>query len=119
MLSRSRYRRAGRFDATALGLLLALLAALGISVAPSARADVDPVVVAYTAAYGGIVCQVLDQGHDTTAGMLGIGQAIIEDGLSPYQAGQVLALSVTEICPRYTPLLRQFIARYSQARAIA
>lgn len=118
MFTRSRYRRAGRFDATALGLLLALLAALGITVAPAARAQPDPVVIAYAAHFGGIVCQVLDE-HDTTAGMLGIGQAIMEDGLSAYQAGQVLALSVTEICPRHTGLLREFVARYSQAKAIA
>ena len=113
MMSYSRYRRAGRMDATALALLLTLLAALGVLAAPNAKADNDPVVYAYAAQYGGIVCQVLDD-HTSVSGMLGIGEAIMEDGLTAYQAGQVLAVSVTEICPRHTGLLMRFVNTFSQ-----
>ena len=45
--------------------------------------------------------------HATVAGVYGIGQGIVEEsGLSHYQAGQVIGLSVAEICPRHTGLMR-------------
>lgn len=111
LFSRSRFRRANIMDTLAVSLLVVMLAALGwlyaIAWAPSAKADVtDPQVIAFTAVYGGIVCDVLDD-HATVAGVYGIGQGIVEEsGLSDYQAGQVIGLSVAEICPRHTGLMR-------------
>lgn len=115
MFSHSRFRRAGIMDTLTVGLLVALLTLLGwlyaIAWAPSAKADVtDPAVIAYTAAFGGIVCDVLDS-HDSFPGIYGIAQGIHEDsGLSMFQAGQVIGLSVAEICPRHTGLIQRFIA---------
>lgn len=114
MFSRSRFRRAGILDTLTVGLLVVVLAALGylylVAYAPTAKADVtDPQVIAFTAAFGGVVCSVLDDGHATPAGVYGISQGIVEEsGLSYYQAGQVIGLSVAEICPRHLAPVKAF-----------
>ena len=120
IFNRSRFRRAKFMDAIAVTLLMALMAMLGVVVfAASAKAD-DSRAYAYAATYGGVVCEVLDDGHDSVAGLVGIGRAIMEDGLTAYEAGQVLAISVTEICPWHTDVLDRFIGVYGRsARQIA
>lgn len=116
LFSRSRFRRAGIMDTLAVALLVVLLTLLGwlyaIAWAPSAKADVtDPQVIAFTAAFGGVVCSVLDDGHATPDGVYGISQGIVEEsGLSYYQAGQVIGLSVAEICPQHSGLMRLIAA---------
>jgi hypothetical protein len=111
--ARSRERKARLYDRLAVALLLLLCAALGVIgftlAVPHAKADVDNVVVAYSAHYGGAVCSVLDE-FPSENGILGIGKSIIEDGLTGYQAGQVLYLSVSDVCPRHMGLLRAFAA---------
>jgi hypothetical protein len=112
LVSHSRRRKAGWMDAVAVALLMALMAALGVVVfAASAKADVDNVVFAYTQVYGSAVCETLDDGHDSVDGLTGILRSIVGDGLTPHQAGQVVAMSVTDSCPQYTPLLRAYVAR--------
>lgn len=115
LFSVSRERRASRMDALAVALLMLLMAALGCIVmlasAPHAKADVDPEAYAYAAHYASAVCATLDD-YPTVNGMLGIMSAITDDGLSDYQAGQVVGLSVTEACPRYIYLLDLFVAKY-------
>jgi hypothetical protein len=109
-LSQSRERKARLYDRLAVALLLVLCAALGciaLILATPAKADTDPVVVAYSAHYGGAVCSVLDE-FPSENGILGIGTSIMEDGLTGYQAGQVLYLSVSDVCPRHMGLLRAF-----------
>jgi hypothetical protein len=44
--------------------------------------------------------------------MVGIMAAIQQQGLPAYQAGEVMALSVAELCPQYTYLLRAFVTKY-------
>ncbi len=111
---RSRYRRARIYDGLAVALLLALMAALGVVVfAASARADIDPDVRAYAYEYGPAVCSTLDAGHATFDGLIGIGQAIVEQGLTAEQAGQVIGYSVTKLCPRHSDLVAAFVRRYS------
>ena len=44
--------------------------------------------------------------------MTGIGQAITEDGLTLDQAGEVMWMSVANICPEHTSLLMRYAARY-------
>lgn len=72
LFSRSRFRRARIMDGLAVSLLLILMAAFGciaVMLSPQAKADVtDPQVIAFTAAFGGVVCSVLDDGHATPAG---------------------------------------------------
>jgi hypothetical protein len=121
LFTRSRERRARRMDRLAVALLMLLMAALGCVVllasAPHAKADVDNVVFAYANTYGSAVCETLDDGHDSVDGLTGIMRSIIGDGLTPRQAGQVVAISVTDSCPQYTPLLRAFIASSKAAVA--
>ena len=112
-LNSSRYRRAGILDAIAVLLLMALMAALGVIVyAASAKADVDGAALAYAERYGGAVCSTLDSGYASFAGIIGIVQAIEHDGLSAYQAGEVVSLSVINLCPQYDGLLARFINAY-------
>ncbi len=84
-----------------------------ISLAPAAEAEVtDPMVVDYARQYGsGVVCATIDSTIDkysADAVFLGIGQVIIEDGLTAYQAGQVLYMSVDAYCPLHMGALMQF-----------
>ena len=90
----------------------ALTVAAAVTLAPTAAAD-EPstVVVAYAATFGGVVCNVLDD-YPTTSGVLGVAQAIQSDGLSSYEAGQVIGLSVAEICPRHMGLILRFADSY-------
>jgi len=76
--------------------------------AAPAKADVDSASVAYAATYGEAVCSVLDE-YPNFAGIVGVGKAIHEDGLSMRQAGAVIGLSVQEICPRHSELLEAFV----------
>ena len=113
--SRSRFRRAKIMDAIAVALLMALMAAIGCIVvlasAPTAKADSDSEAYAYAAHYAGAVCAVLDD-YPNVNGMLGIMAAITDDGLSNYQAGQVVGISIAETCPRYGYLVDLFVSRY-------
>jgi len=94
-------------------IIPAALALAAVITAPTASAD-EPstTVVAYAATFGGIVCDVLDDYPTTPSGVLGIAQAIQDDGLSAYEAGQVIGLSVAEICPRHMRELQRFIDIY-------
>lgn len=97
-------------------IIPAALALAAVTTAPTASAD-EPstTVVAYAATFGGIVCDVLDD-YPTPSGVLGIAQAIQDDGLSSYEAGQVIGLSVAEICPRHTALMLRFANAYGGSR---
>jgi hypothetical protein len=85
-----------------------------IHLAPAAKAEVaDPMVVDYARQYGsGVVCATIDSTinkYSADAVFLGIGRVIIEDGgLTGYQAGQVLYMSVDAYCPRHMGVLMQF-----------
>lgn len=113
LFSVSRERRARRMDALAVGLLLIVMAAFGcvvVLLSPQAKADSDDdwvAAYAYAATYGSAVCETLDS-YPSHAGIYGIADAITDDGLTYYQAGQVIAVSVTEICPRHTALVKSF-----------
>jgi hypothetical protein len=94
--------------AYAAGLITGTVLMAGASIAaPSAKADVDGAAVAYAAAFGSIVCEVLDE-YPSFGGIEGIAQAVVEDGLSSYQAGEVIYLAVDEICPRHMPLVMSY-----------
>jgi len=106
-----------RADRGPVAMLMACSALLGAAVyfsAPARADDNDSVVYAYTATFGGIVCSTLDE-YPSFAGIMGIGQAMIEDGLTGYQAGQVIATSAIEICPRHIALVRSFADSHSGA----
>ena len=105
--------RPGTLTAFSCGVAAGGLLAAAVLFAVPAKADPDNAAIAYTAAFGGAVCDTLDD-YPTFNGILGIGKAIIEDGLTAEQAGGVIALSITDICPRHTGLLVRFINTYGQ-----
>lgn len=112
LFGRSRFRRAKVYDGLAVGLLMVLMAALGVVVfAASAKAEPDSDALAYAAEYGPAVCSVLDD-YPSVSGMLGIMQAIVEDGMTEYQAGQVVGISIYRLCPEYDYLAEKFMRRY-------
>lgn len=118
LFSVSRERRARRLDALAVALLMILMAAFGCIVmmlsTPQAKADPDSMVYAYAATFGSAVCETLDS-YPSFGGIYGIADSITDDGLTFYQAGQVIAVSVMEICPRHTALVKSFAAAGSYA----
>lgn len=120
LFSVSRERKARRMDALAVALLMIVMAAFGVIVmllsTPQAKADPDSMVYAYAASFGGAVCETLDA-HPSFGGIYGIADAITDDGLTYYQAGQVIAVSVMEICPRHTALVKSFAASSAGSHA--
>jgi hypothetical protein len=102
--------------AFSLGIVAgAFITAATFSAIP-ARADTDSAVYAYAASFGGIVCSTLDE-YPSFSGIIGIGEAISTDGLSMHQAGQVIAVSVIEICPRHLALVKAFVNSNTGAAA--
>lgn len=97
--------RANIFRAAALAGIVAVFAA------PAATAEPSSLVVAYTAHYGGVVCDVLDQ-YPSISGVLGVMQGVQNDGFTAYESGEIVGLSVAEICPRHTGLMLRFIDVY-------
>ena len=110
------YLKAKLLDALGVTLLMVFMAALGCAVlilsSPKAKADVDDAAYAYAAVFGDAVCSTLDT-YSSFDGHLGIAKAITKDGLSSYQAGEVIQISVTEICPRHQRLLDRFVSVYA------
>ena len=100
--------------AYALGIISgSFLTAATLTFTFPVKADVDRVVVAYAAQYAGAVCTTLDE-YPTIDGVYGIGLSIMEDGLTAYQAGQVIGLSVLEVCPRHIALMQNFASAADQ-----
>ena len=95
--------------AFALGLVCGAFLTAGIVAATPAKAD--PTTLAYTAVMGEIVCSTLSE-FPAFSGVTGIGQAIAEDGLTLDQAGEVMWMSVANLCPEHTSLLMRYAARY-------
>ena len=120
LFSVSRERKARRMDALAVALLMIVMAAFGVIVmllsTPQAKADPDSMVYAYAASFGGAVCETLDA-YPSFGGIYGIADSIADDGLTYHQAGQVIAMSVMEICPRHTALVTSFAASVAGSHA--
>jgi hypothetical protein len=81
----------------------------GIVAAIPAKAD--STTLAYTSVMGEIVCSTLTE-FPAFSGITGIGKAITEDGLTLDQAGEVMWMSVANLCPEHTSLLMRYAARY-------
>jgi hypothetical protein len=105
--------RTSTVRAFALGICTgSLIAAATIIVAAPAKADPDRVSLDYAQRYGWAVCATLDD-FPSFAGVVGVGESINDDGLSWRQAGYVLAVSVSDRCPRHLALLKAFAAQDS------
>jgi hypothetical protein len=94
----------------ALGVITgSFITAGGVLLAGEAQADTDRLVYAYAAQFGTAVCMTLDD-FPSIDGVLGVAAGIVSDGLSTFQAGRVIYLSVQDTCPRHMPLLQRFMA---------
>ena len=71
-----------------------------------AKAD-QPTVEQYVGANGPRVCKVLDA-FPNFDGIGGIADAIVAEGFSYYQAGEIEALSVITFCPKHLDLMRRY-----------
>ena len=117
LLTPGRERKARVMDGLAVGLLMALMAALGCAVlvmsAPKAKADdIDAISVAYAAHYADAICGTL-AGHPTNNGVQGIIAAIREDGLTNLQAAGAVVLAVSDVCPAQQYVLERFADRWA------
>lgn len=108
-----RPRRARAWDRFLVSMTAGALGAAAVLFASEAQADV---VTDYVAANARIVCLVLDE-YPTVEGIQGVGEAIVEDGLSPTAAGEVIARSVIALCPEHLPELNLFVARWNGVQA--
>lgn len=97
-----------RRDKRALRTCYAVLALFVFGTWLSTQAKADPAADAYADKYGLVVCNVLDK-YPTFAGITGIAQGIHNDGLSYYQAGNVIGESVSNLCPQYVGLLKAYV----------
>jgi hypothetical protein len=111
-VTRSRARKARRHNTFAVVLLMVTSLFLGaIGYAASAKAD-GP-ADAWEWEYGPAACAYLDDPeNNSVAGLTGVILGAQEMGLTPEQAGEAVAASVLDICPRHDDLLRGFIMRY-------
>lgn len=101
--------RPGTLRAYAFGVFTGavMTATLTMCAAP-AKADVPADVISD---YAEPVCSTVAD-YPSTDGLLGIGRALIEEGWTGYEAGEIIGASILSYCPRYTPILRAFVARY-------
>lgn len=86
--------------------------------APAKASPADPVAVDVADTYGPAMCATLDE-YPTMAGIIGIGEVLMQEGLTGRQAGQALFLGVYDNCPNYLPLLKRFASTYGGANTKA
>jgi Protein of unknown function (DUF732) len=89
---------------------------LGVALAMATRALGDPTaepkVVTYATTNAAAVCATLDE-YPTVPGVAGLVGAVMKDGFTPYQAGEIIALAVEKRCPNHIQLLEEFSATYT------
>lgn len=86
------------------------LTALPVALIVAAPAHAD-VATDYASIHADAVCETLND-YPSFAGVAGVAEAIVGQGLSWSDAGRVIALSVINVCPQHTELLREFAATY-------
>lgn len=107
--------RLRRGDRNAVRLACALMALLPVAAWFSTQAKADQLTVEqYAGANGPRVCRVLDA-FPTFDGIGGVADAIVNEGFSYYEAGEIEALAVLTFCPAHTDLLRRYAGLPAQA----
>jgi hypothetical protein len=92
-------------------ILAGILIGIAVFGNTTAHADpgISPNVAIYAAKSGTAVCDTLDD-YPTILGVAGVSEGIMQDGgFTGYQAGQIVAIAVESNCPRFLPLLREFV----------
>lgn len=101
--------RPGTLRAYAFGVFTgSVVTATMVMCAAPAKADVsEPEIYRYA----GPVCATV-QDFPSTDGLLGIGYALMDEGYTAHDAGQIIAASIIDVCPQYIPILRAFVNLY-------
>jgi hypothetical protein len=81
-------------------------------------AKADPVVDSYTLNNEARVCKTLDA-YPSVAGVEGVIAAIVNEGLTGGQAGQVVGMSVIDFCPSHLPEVQAFADKWAPRRQLA
>lgn len=100
----------------AYGIITGTALTAGIICAAPAKADV---VDAVSQQYAPVICEFFDEGNASIDGIKGVGLALMGEGWTPREAGEIVGWSVVNQCPRYIPLLKAFIARYGSKNTAA
>lgn len=66
---------------------------------------------AWVSEYGPAVCDIISS-HPTMSGLMVALEDVAASGYTAEQSGELVAESVLTVCPRYVPLLRQFVATF-------
>ena len=90
--------------------LAGVLAGAAICCAAPANAD-DARVRDYIIVNSGRICQVLKE-FPNDEGILGLGEAITDEGFTAFEAGRIIGDSVLMSCPQYSGLILRFTAKY-------
>jgi hypothetical protein len=97
-----------REDRGPVALLMLTSAFLGAAIYFSVPARADGVLSdteqVYVELYSSAVCQTIDEYH-SASGVLGVSQAIAEDGFANDDAIDIINASVSTYCPRNWPLI--------------
>jgi hypothetical protein len=109
--------RSAIVKAFSLGMITgSFLTAGTVLLATPAKATTDPRV--YADRYGTALCATIDQTigeYSNDDIFMGIGEAVMQDGFSAYQAGQILYWSVEQDCPQHMDRVLSFAADVSVA----
>jgi hypothetical protein len=79
--------------------------------APAKADTTDP--AAYADRYGTALCATIDQTigeYSNDDIFMGIGEAVMQDGFSAYQAGQILYWAIEQDCPQHLDRVLSFAA---------
>lgn len=117
-VGRSRARKACWHNRIAVALLLVTFALLG-AIGYAASAKADGTADAWEWEYGPAACAYLDDPeNNNVAGLTGVILGAQEMGLTSEQAGEAVAASVLDYCPRHDDLLRAFVMRYGPRQTV-
>jgi len=84
---------------------------------PSHADPITPSVAVYAAQNAPAVCSTLAD-FPSIPGLEGVMDAIVTDGFTGYQAGQIVALAVQARCPRFEPLLEEFVREVQHQQGV-
>lgn len=117
------YRRRDRLGFACTAWLFVFGAILGCALlvlSVPAHSDpglqVDPLTATYAASNAPRICSTIGT-YPSAAGVQGVVEGIVADGLTGIQAGAAIAVAVTARCPQYWPILDQYIAAFTPQRS--
>lgn len=68
--------------------------------------------IAHAIPQGAAVCMTLSS-YPTFGGVMGVAEALMEEGYSPYQTGEIIGEAVRDYCPEHTALILRFAAAFN------